>query len=721
MKHLLYILAVVILLVAGACSRHSESWATLDRADAVMEEHPDSALALLQGIDSSTLKDEEEKARYALLMSMALMKEGYAVTDTSFIAGALKYYQKDDDSPEYMKSLYLMADILHNVDEYGGAMSMLLKAYDIAEEREDHYWQAKTSELMGDVSSSAYNDEDLAEFSSRAAEYYGKAGKENNRRFVLVDHAIAMANMGNVEGALIKIDSINRLGSVFPSDSALVRYCARARISILVGNGWMEDALTAIDSVAKPDLGLIIPAKTYANLAKIFIKRNDWHTAACCITKADSLKRTTADSIAVLSAYADYYTGKNDLLKAGVYSDSLVWMQDGEFIKILKYSTVASQRDFIKEKEREANKRAYYTGVVFVVSVLFLITVITVLIYVYSLRLRAERAEKREKFKDLTFMTDRFINESEKCFKLLECVAQGKSLLRDREEEICSKSKDLEDMSAQMQSRLMQNSLLSEELRKLKAAISEKDGRIRATDYEIDRLLNEIRVLDGRAGEISGKTHENASKSLFKDEKLSALFDEVYTLSREVSELRAEKDSISAQLAIGEKELQSVNALLMEKTQGISMMRKEQSEREHALHREMYELYKGNWITLNLLCRQLSANPESELDNRLVVEEIEKELSELRSEKSIMKIEERINKYSDNLVSKLRAQCTFLKPDDIKFLIFIMAGFSSHGVCVILGLSQSNFYKKRKRLLERISSSGAPDRDAFVAAISGSI
>ncbi len=95
MKHLLYILAVVILLVAGACSRHSESWATLDRADAVMEEHPDSALALLQGIDSSTLKDEEEKARYALLMSMALMKEGYAVTDTSFIAGALKYYQKD--------------------------------------------------------------------------------------------------------------------------------------------------------------------------------------------------------------------------------------------------------------------------------------------------------------------------------------------------------------------------------------------------------------------------------------------------------------------------------------------------------------------------------------------------------------------------------------------------------------------------------------------------
>ncbi len=95
------------------------------------------------------------------------------------------------------------------------------------------------------------------------------------------------------------------------------------------------------------------------------------------------------------------------------------------------------------------------------------------------------------------------------------------------------------------------------------------------------------------------------------------------------------------------------------------------------------ELYKGSWITLNLLCRQLSAGTESELDRRLVVEEIEKELSELRSEKSIMEIEECINKYSDNVVTRLRAQCAFLKPSDIKFLVFLMAGFSSHGVCII--------------------------------------
>ena len=105
------------MLVVGACSRHSESWAALDCADAVMEERPDSALALLRNIDSSTLNGDEENARYALLVSMALMKEGYAVADTSFIASALTYYQDDEDSPECMKSLYLTADILHNTGD----------------------------------------------------------------------------------------------------------------------------------------------------------------------------------------------------------------------------------------------------------------------------------------------------------------------------------------------------------------------------------------------------------------------------------------------------------------------------------------------------------------------------------------------------------------------------------------------------------------------------
>ena len=46
----------------------------LDRADSLMEEHPDSALAIVSGIDARQIILEREKARYALVTSIALDK-----------------------------------------------------------------------------------------------------------------------------------------------------------------------------------------------------------------------------------------------------------------------------------------------------------------------------------------------------------------------------------------------------------------------------------------------------------------------------------------------------------------------------------------------------------------------------------------------------------------------------------------------------------------------
>ena len=46
-----------------------------------MEERPDSALAILQGIEVGDLSGKEEKAKHALLLSMALDKNVIDKTD----------------------------------------------------------------------------------------------------------------------------------------------------------------------------------------------------------------------------------------------------------------------------------------------------------------------------------------------------------------------------------------------------------------------------------------------------------------------------------------------------------------------------------------------------------------------------------------------------------------------------------------------------------------
>ena len=64
---------VIGVVVATGCDRHSAVWSELDRADALMEEHPDSSLRILEAIRSDSLSGEE-RARHSRLISMAIDK-----------------------------------------------------------------------------------------------------------------------------------------------------------------------------------------------------------------------------------------------------------------------------------------------------------------------------------------------------------------------------------------------------------------------------------------------------------------------------------------------------------------------------------------------------------------------------------------------------------------------------------------------------------------------
>lgn len=84
-----------------SCSRHSVHWETLRQVEACIEAQPDSALAALQRIDVQELAGKEEKAKYALLLSMALDKNYVDKTDFEVLQPAIatnlkvSYYEKE--------------------------------------------------------------------------------------------------------------------------------------------------------------------------------------------------------------------------------------------------------------------------------------------------------------------------------------------------------------------------------------------------------------------------------------------------------------------------------------------------------------------------------------------------------------------------------------------------------------------------------------------------
>lgn len=64
----------------------------MDLAEALLNERPDSSLAIMNGIEPASLKSRRDKAHYALLMSAALDKNYIDIASDSLTRQAVDYY-----------------------------------------------------------------------------------------------------------------------------------------------------------------------------------------------------------------------------------------------------------------------------------------------------------------------------------------------------------------------------------------------------------------------------------------------------------------------------------------------------------------------------------------------------------------------------------------------------------------------------------------------------
>ena len=88
-----------ITIVSCDDARKRETFRLLEDVDSYIEARPDSALAVLEGIDEDELGSREEKAKYALLMSMSLDKSYIDRTDFEVLQPAKILYIKYSSKP----------------------------------------------------------------------------------------------------------------------------------------------------------------------------------------------------------------------------------------------------------------------------------------------------------------------------------------------------------------------------------------------------------------------------------------------------------------------------------------------------------------------------------------------------------------------------------------------------------------------------------------------
>ena len=170
MKYKIIIGLSAILYFTGCYNR--EQTPRLSEAEKLMQNNPDSALAILQKLKPEG--NRAEQARYALLYSEALEKKQMKVTDDSLIRQAWQYYKHyPKDLRHQCKTLYYWGRIKLRTGDKPGALRLFLKIEEKLKDTNEPYY---TGLLYGQIGEVYYEQMNY----SRAYHYFREA--RNNFR-----------------------------------------------------------------------------------------------------------------------------------------------------------------------------------------------------------------------------------------------------------------------------------------------------------------------------------------------------------------------------------------------------------------------------------------------------------------------------------------------------------------------------------------------------------
>ena len=125
---LLLLIITALTIVSCNDARKSETFRVLEDVDSYIEARPDSALAVLEGIDKSELTSKELEAKYAMLLSQALDKNYIDLQSDSIIAPAVNYYKYHGTDDERFRTLYYAGRVYQNAGNTEAAMEKFVEA-----------------------------------------------------------------------------------------------------------------------------------------------------------------------------------------------------------------------------------------------------------------------------------------------------------------------------------------------------------------------------------------------------------------------------------------------------------------------------------------------------------------------------------------------------------------------------------------------------------------
>ncbi len=180
-----YLLLIIMLLLA-ACSSDRGTGARLHVAEALMEERPDSALAILREISPEHIRSARNRALHGLLLTQACVKNDVTLPNDSAITEAADYFDATSDRRRNMLARYYLGDRRFEQGKYPEAISSLFAALELARELDDRFWIAMSARGIADIYHENHCVVEELEFVKMELDNFRATGKTT-----FINHAIS--------------------------------------------------------------------------------------------------------------------------------------------------------------------------------------------------------------------------------------------------------------------------------------------------------------------------------------------------------------------------------------------------------------------------------------------------------------------------------------------------------------------------------------------------
>ena len=395
MKRTLSIFWLLALLLLAGCNDPNPLTDALHRAEALMNEYPDSAWAVLNTLSPDAMGQSRTRAHYALLYTQAQDKTYRDETNDSLISIAVDYYRHTDDARRRFLSYYYKGRVSFNAKDYLTATSCYMEAEQLADAVEDDYLTGLLYAELGRIYRLYYDYPKSLEAHQKAAECYERAGKIRHRNYMWFNQSSVYRNINKYDEAerllRMTLDSAKE-----EKNNALLKSCLGDLMMLCIEEERMSEAKSFYEELkllVDEDYG---SSSFLGKLAQLYASEGDLAQAKKSLEQGWSRATDKVDSVSLYISAANLHRmqGENEF----AYQELLkgIVMQNGETRQALQQPVLTAQRDYLSEKLEFEAYKLRMRKLLNLVSTLFFLLLLVVLVYVFVRIFRRYKKESQQ-------------------------------------------------------------------------------------------------------------------------------------------------------------------------------------------------------------------------------------------------------------------------------------------------------------------------------------